>query len=118
MFYIVFFIEYVDEIEGANKLMKLDENNQYHVDESADCLLSAENVKIRIEMIWGLNKELLAGVFVYLDVPDIYFNPKLNGKDLFFKKIYIYNRDILEKIGKKVLKPLFPFCSFKNYKKR
>ena len=84
-----FFIEYVDEIEGANKLMKLDENNQYHVDESADCLLSAENVKKRIEMIWGLNKELLAGVFVYLDVPDIYFNPRLNGKDLFLKKFTI-----------------------------
>ena len=113
-----FFMEYVDQVEEANKLMKLDENNQYHVVESAGCLLNADNMKKKIEVIWGLNKELLAGVFVYLNVPDNYFNPKLNGKDLFFKKIYIYNRDFLEKIGEKVLKPVFPFCSFKNYKKK
>ena len=113
-----FFMEYVDEIEEANKLTKLDKNNQYHVVESVGYLLSADNTKKKIEMIWELNKELLAGVFVYLNVPDNYFNPKLNGKDLFFKKIYVYNRDILEKIGKKVLKPVFPFCSIKNYKKK
>ena len=97
-----FFIEYVDEIEEAEKLMKLDENNKYHVVESAGCLLNAGNIKKKIEMIWGLNKDLLAGVFVYLSVADNYFNPKLNGKDLFFKKVYKYNKDLLEKIGKKL----------------
>ena len=113
-----FFIQYVDEIEEAEKLMKVDENNKYHVVESAGCLLSAENIKKKIEMIWGLNKDLLAGVFVYLSVADNYFNPKLNSKDLFFKKIYKYNKDLLEKTGKKIVKPAFPFQNFKNYKKK
>ena len=98
--------------------MKLDENNKRDVANSASSLLSAENTKKKIKVIWGLNDDILSGLFVYLDVLDDYFNPRLNDKDLFFEKIYTYNKDLLEKIGKKIVKPAFPFQSFENYKKK
>ena len=53
--------------------------------------------------MWGLKKDLLSGLFIYLDTLDDYFNPKLNTKDLFFRKIFTFNVDILKKIGKKKL---------------
>ena len=68
--------------------------------------------------MWGLKKDLLAGLFIYLHSLDDYFNPKLNTKDLFFRKIFMYNADLLEKIGKKTIKPVFPFVSFENHKKK
>ena len=80
-------------------------------------LLNAENTKKNIETIWGLNQPLLAGVFVYLDELDDYFNPRLNTQKLFFDKIFIFNKNKLEKIGKKTLKPIFPFVSYENYDK-
>ena len=69
-------------------------------------------------MLWGLNKDLLTGLFMYLDVADCYFNPRLNTKILFLKKVFVYNKDLLEKIGKKTIKPAFPFASIKNYRKK
>ena len=61
---------------------------------------------------------MLSGLFVYLHSVDDYFNPKLNTKDLFFRKIFTFNADILEKIGKKIEKLVFPFVNFDNYKKK
>ena len=113
-----FFIEYVNEIELSKKYVRHDENKNSHIAEAAECLFKAEEIKKKIEMIIGLRKDLLAGLFIYLDVLDDYFNPKLNSKDEFFSKIFTYNFDLLEKIGKKVVKPNFPFVSFDNYKKK
>ena len=113
-----FFIEYVNEIELSKKYVRGDENKNSYIAEAAECLLNADKIKKKIEMMIGLRKDLLAGLFVYLDVLDDYFNPKLNSKDEFFSKIFTYNFDLLEKIGKKVVKPNFPFVSFDNYKKK
>ena len=113
-----FFIQYVEEIELSNKYLRRDENNKSHISEAADCLWNADKIKKKIEMMIGLRKDLLAGLFIYLDVLDTYFNPKLNTKEEFFNKIFTYNFDLLEKIGKKVVKPYFPFTSVDNYKKK
>ena len=110
-----FFKEYVQDIEYSEKR---DENNECANMESIEYLLNAEKTKKKIEMLWGLNDNLLAGVFVYLDEVDDYFNPKLNTQDLFFDKICIFNKNKLEKIGKKIIKPIFPFVSFENYDKK
>ena len=110
-----FFKEYVQDIEYSEKR---DENNECANMESIEYLLNAEKTKKKIEMLWGLNDNLLAGLFVYLDVVDDYFNPKLNTQDLFFDKICIFNKNKLEKIGKKAIKPIFPFVSFENYDKK
>ena len=110
-----FFKQYVDQIEEA---YKVDKNNKQNIVETTNCLKSSEETKKRIEILWGLNKDLLAGLFIYLDVADVYFNPRFNSKDLFFKKVCVYNKDLLEKIGKKTIEPAFPFNSIKNYKKK
>ena len=109
-----FFKEYVEDIELSEKK---DENNECDNLESINYLLNAEKIKKNIETIWGLNQSLLAGVFVYLDELDDYFNPRLNTQKLFFDKIFIFNKNKLEKIGKKTLKPIFPFVSYENYDK-
>ena len=110
-----FFKEYVTNTELSEKR---DENNELNTMESIEYLLDAEKILKKIELIWGLNDDLLAGVFVYLDSLDDYFNPRLNTKDSFFDKICIYNKNKLEKIGKKIIKPIFPFVSFENYDKK
>ena len=110
-----FFKEYVENIELSNKK---DENNKCDNLESINYLLNAEKIKEKIEKIWGLNRDLLSGVFIYLDKLDDYFNPRLNTQELFFDKIYIFNKNKLEKIGKKIVKPIFPFDSFENYDKK
>ena len=110
-----FFKEYVENIELSEKR---DENNECDNLESINYLLNAEKIKEKIEKIWGLNHDLLTGVFIYLDSKDSYFNPRLNTQELFFDKIFIFNKNKLEKIGKKNLKPIFPFVSFKNYDKK
>ena len=109
-----FFKEYVEDIELSEKR---DENNRCDNLDSIEYLLNAEKTKEKIETIWGLNSDLLAGVFVYLDELDDYFNPRFNTQKLFFDKIFIFNKNKLEKIGKKTLKPIFPFVSFENYDK-
>ena len=106
------FKKYVTNIELSEKR---DENNQLETMVSIEYLLDAEEIKKKIKLIWGLNDDLLAGVFVYLDAVDTYFNPRLNTQDLFFNKICIFNKNKLEKIGKKIIKPIFPFVSLKNY---
>ena len=113
-----FFIEYANQIELSKKYVRHDENKNSYIAEAAECLLKADEIKKKIKMVIGLRKDLLAGLFVYLDVLDDYFNPKLNSKDEFFSKIFTYNFDLLEKIGKKVVKPNFPFVSFDNHKKK
>ena len=110
-----FFKEYVTDIELSEKR---DENDKIDNMESIDYLLNAEKTKKKIETIWGLNDNLLAGVFVYLDAVDDDFNPRLNTQDLFFDKICIFNKNKLEKIGKKIIKPIFPFVCYENYDKK
>ena len=112
------FIEYVNEIELSKKYIRHDENNKSHISEAAECLWNAHKIKKKIEMMIGLRKDLLAGLFIYLDVLDVYFNLKLNSKEEFFNKIFTYNFDLLEKIGKKVVKANFPFTSVDNYIKK
>ena len=116
-----FFLEYIDEIEQSNFLMKQkqDENKKDLVAEAAGCLLSSEYIrKDKIEAIWSLNKDLLAGLFGYLDTLDSYFNPRMNTSLEFFSKIFIYNKTLLTEIGNKTTKPYFPFSNMKNYKKK
>ena len=110
-----FFQEYVENIELSEKK---DENNKLDTMESIEYLLNAEKIKEKIEKIWGLNRDLLTGVFIYLDSKDSYFNPRLNTQELFFDKIFIFNKNKLEKIGKRNVKPKYPFVSFKNYDKK
>ena len=78
-----FFKEYVEDIELSEKR---DENNGCDNLDSIEYLLNAEKTKEKIETIWGLNSDLLAGVFVYLDKLDDYFNPRFNTQKLFFDK--------------------------------
>ena len=116
-----FFLEYVDEIEQSRFLIKQkqDENKKDLVAEAAGCLWSSEYIKKdKIEAIWGLNKDLLAGLFVYLDTLDSYFDPRMNSSLEFFRKIFIYNKTLLTEIGNKTTKPYFPFSNMKNYKKK
>ena len=49
---------------------------------------------------------------------DNYFHPWLNTKDECFSKIFTRDTDLLKKIGKKTVKPVFPYVSFENYKKK
>ena len=109
-----FFREYVEDIEDSNKR---DENDNCDNMESIEYLLNAEKTKKKIEKISGLNDDLLTGLFMYLDEVDSYFNQRLNTQDLFFQKI-MFNKNKLEKIGKKIVKPIFPFDSFENYDKK
>ena len=108
-----FIREYVEDIEYSNKR---DENDNCDNIESIRYLLLLKKQK-KIEKIWGLNDDLLTGLFMYLDEVDNYFNPRLNTQDLFFQKI-MFNKNKLEKIGKKIVKPIFPFDSFENYDKK
>ena len=114
----VFFLEYITEMENAKKLASNDENKNSYIAESANCLLNAICIQKKIETFWKLDKDLLAGLFVYLYALDNYFNPRLNTKDEFFSKIFTRDTDLLKKIGKKTVKPVFPFVSFENYKKK
>ena len=109
-----FFKEYSLNIELSEKK---DENNHLDTLESVDYLLDAEEVKSKLKIIWGLNDNILTGVLIYLDARDSYFNPKLNSQDSFFDKIY-FNKEKLENIGKKNVKPKFPFDSIDNYDKK
>ena len=68
--------------------------------------------------MWGQKQDLLSGVLIYIHVLDEYFNPKFNSLDLFFSKIFTYNKDLLEKIGKKIIVPRFPFVCYENHKKK
>ena len=68
--------------------------------------------------MWGQKQDLLSGVLIYIHVLDEYFNPKFNSPDLFFSKIFTYNKDFLEKIGKKIIVPRFPFVCYENHKKK
>ena len=109
-----YFKQYVENIELSEKK---DENNKLDTMESIEYLLKAEEAKKNIELIWGLNDDLLTGVLIYLDARDSYFNPKLNTQDSFFDKIR-FNKKKLENIGKRNVKPKYPFVSFKNYDKK
>ena len=110
-----YFKEYVKNTELSGKR---DENNKLDTMESIEYLLKAEKAKKNIELIWGLNEDLLTGVFIYLDSKDSYFNPRLNTQDSFFDKICIFNKKKLEKIGKRNVKPKYPFVSFENMIKK
>ena len=113
-----FFLEYITEMEYAKKLASNEENKNSYIVESANCLLNASCIQKKIEMFWKLDKDLLAGLFVYLYALDDYLNPRLNTKDEFFSKIFTRDKDLLKKIGKKTVKPFFTFVNFENYKKK
>ena len=112
------FIDFVNELEIVDNFMKDDENKKYHIRDGANHLLNASIIEEKIKKMWGQKQDLLSGLFIYLHSSDDYFNPKLNTKDLFFRKKFIFNVDILEKIGKKIIKPTFPFVNFDNHKKK
>ena len=65
----------------------------------------------------GVEQRLISWTF-YIFGCSKRFNPRFSSKDLFFKKVCVYNKDLLEKIGKKTIEPAFPFNSIKNYKKK
>ena len=120
MYAVIFdlFIKLTDELEEADNFLIEDENEKIHVKDAADHIVNSAEIEEKIKKIWGVNQDLLSGLLIYVNVRDEYFNPKLNTLDLFFQKVFFYNRDILEKIGKKIIKPAFPFINFDNYKKK
>ena len=71
-----------------------------------------------IRKLWGSRCQyLLSGIFIYLYKLDEYFNPKLNGYEEFFIKLYRH-REILTKIGSGNHKVIFPFIKLINKKKK
>ena len=106
------FIDLVNEIERTDNFMKDDENKKYHIRDGANHLLNASLIEEKIKKMWGQKQDLLSGLLIYIHNLDDYFNPKLNTKDLFFRKIFTFNVDILEKIGKKNYKTSISFCRF------
>ena len=111
------FIDLVNELEKVDNFIKEDENKKDHIEDAAGYIYNASLIEQKIKKMWGNNQDLLAGLLCYLHYTDDYFNPKLNTIDLFFRKIFSFNRDILEKIGKGTNKPVFPFVSYENHKK-
>ena len=107
------FIDLFNKINETDEFIKL-----YKIKEATGYLYDASVIEQKIRKMWGQNQNLLSGVFVYIHSKDVYFNPNLNAEDLFFRKIFIFNRDLLEKIGKGTIKPAFPFINFDNYKKK
>ena len=55
---------------------------------------------------------------MYIHSCDEYFNPNSNAEDLFFRKIFTFNKDLLVNIGKGIIKPSFPFVNFENHRKK
>ena len=112
------FIDLVNELENADNFLKDDENGKLQVRDAANHIVNSAEIGEKIKKMWGLNQDLLSGLLIYVNVRDEYFNPKLNTPDLFFSKIFTFNRDLLEKIGKKIIKPTFPFVNYENHKKK
>ena len=112
------FIHLINELEQVDHRIKNNENKQNFIEDAIDHLYNASIIEEKIKKIWGVNQDLLSGLLVYLHSCDIYFNPKFNTEGLFFRKIFTFNRDLLEKIGKGIIKPEFPFVSFGNHKKK
>ena len=107
------FIDLFNKINEVDEFIKL-----YKIKNATGHLYDASVIEQKIKKMWGQNQDLLSGVFVYIHSKDSYFNPNLNSEDLFFRKIFTFNRDLLEKIGKGTVKPAFPFVNFDNYKKK
>ena len=106
-------------IDLFNKIKETDESIKlYKIKGATGCLYDASVIEQEIRKMWTQNQDLLSGVFVYIHSKDVYFNPNLNAEDLFFRKIFTFNRDLLEKIGKGIVKPTFPFVNFENHTKK
>ena len=107
------FIHLVNELEKVH-----DHINEHNIENGIDRLYNAGLIEEKIKKIWGQKQDLLSGLLIYLHNNDEYFNPKLNTEDLFFRKIFTFNSDLLEKIGKGIIKPAFPFVNIDNHKKK
>ena len=106
-------------IDLFNKIKETDEFIKFNkIKDATGHLYDASVIEQKIRKMWGQNQDLLSGLFVYIHSKDEYFNPNLNAEDLFFRKIFTFNRDLLEKIGKGTVKPAFPFANIDNYKKK
>ena len=112
------FIDFVNELERTDYFIEDNENKKFHIVDAASHYFDANATEEKIRKMWGQNQNLLSGLFVYLRSGDDYFNQKLNSMDLFFRKIFTFNKVILEKVGKKIVKPVFPFVSYENHKKK
>ena len=112
------FIDLVNKLERTRYFIKNNENEQYYIKDAAIHLYDAASIEEKIKKMWGQKQDLLSGLFVYLHSGDDYFNPKFNTKDLFFRKIFTFNLDLLEKIGKGIIKTAFPFVNYDNHKKK
>ena len=106
------FIDLVNELEKVDNFIKKDENKQIYIEDAACHIYYASQIEEKIRKMWGRNQDLLSGLLCYLHFSDDYFNPKLNTIDLFCRKIFTFNKDILEKIGKGTIKPVFPFVNY------
>ena len=107
------FIDLFNKIKETGEFMKLNK-----IEGSIGLLFDTNVIEQKIRKMWDQNQDLLSGVLVYIHSQDVYFNPDLNTEDLFFRKIFTFNRDLLEKVGKGVVKPAFPFVNFDNHKKK
>ena len=107
------FIDLFNKIEETDNFIK-----NYKIGNAVGHLYDTSLIEDKIRKMWGQNQDLLSGLFVYIHFCDEYFNLNLNTEDLFFRKIFTFNRDLLEKIGKGIVKPAFPFVNFDNHKKK
>ena len=107
------FIELFNQLKESNDFIKKNE-----IGNASGFLYDASLIEDKIKKMWGQEQDLLSGLLVYIHSCDEYFNPNLNAEDLFFRKIFTFNRDLLEKIGKGTVKPSFPFVNFDNHKKK
>ena len=107
------FIELFNQYKESDDLLK---RNRFK--KGAGFLYNASVIEDKIKKIWGQEQDLLSGLLIYIHFCDEYFNPNSNAEDLFFRKIFTFNRDLLVKIGKGIIKPSFPFVNFDNHKKK
>ena len=107
------FIDLFNKLKEADNFIK-----NYRTVSATGNLYDASVIEDKIKKMWGQNHDLLSGLLVYIHFCDDYFNPNLNTEDLFFRKIFTFNRDFLEKVGNGTVKPAFPFVNFDNHKKK
>ena len=95
-----------------SKERSIDENNNTDFRYSLQMQYKAVLLEDLIRDFWGTKCQyLLSGVLIYLTKLDPYFNPKFNGYERFFIKIY-KNSKIRTKIGRGNHKVIFPFENF------
>ena len=102
------FVDFWENLIESKKEWKTDKNDNVDYRYSFLMRYKACDKEDDIRKFWGSRCQyLLSGIFIYLYKLDQYFNPKSNGYEQFFIKLYRH-REILE-IGSGNHKVFFPF---------